>query len=612
MKTNRFIAASLSAALMLSAAPQYNIIPFNTIQAYAVESSCGVDAEWSYDGKGTLTISGSGEMYDYKKSDAMPWYSLRNEISTVVVESGITHIGDYAFCGLRSIKKVTVGSGLLTVGRNAFAHCTALTDVEFPDGVKNLDSYTFVNCSALEKIDLPDSIEYIGDYSFSNCDDLRSVKLPDSLLSIESALFFDSGRLTEVIIPEKCKSIGMGAFEGTKLFTITLPESVESIASAAFRNCPELTKIEIKNSDCKIYDDASTICNKIGTAPIFDGAIFAPEGSTAETYAKKYGYYFNTEAPGPEYYTIEGEDFEYHRYSDHAEIYSWKRNDPVVVIPEEIDGLPITYCCDGSLMKCDPCEVTINTHMDIIGGANCFGATAINVPADNPALKSIDGVVFDKNGKTIIAYPKKRTDEKYVVPKGVETIKGAFNETDVKIVELPSTLRTITGNAFVNSQITEIVIPESTDVVEQGSFSNCSKLKKITFLNPECGIWGGCETINDLEVLDEQIEKSPFSGIICGYDNSLAQAYAEKCGYNFESLGQYNDILGDANADGNVNMADAVRIMQSIANPDEYRIIGKALENADVCDHDGLTNMDALEIQKYTLGIITEFYANTQ
>jgi endoglucanase len=67
-----------------------------------------------------------------------------------------------------------------------------------------------------------------------------------------------------------------------------------------------------------------------------------------------------------------------------------------------------------------------------------------------------------------------------------------------------------------------------------------------------------------------------------------------------------SDVLwGDANCDGNVNMADAVFIMQSIASPDKYVLSDKGFKNADVNENgNGITNKDALAIQKYKLGLI--------
>lgn len=73
------------------------------------------------------------------------------------------------------------------------------------------------------------------------------------------------------------------------------------------------------------------------------------------------------------------------------------------------------------------------------------------------------------------------------------------------------------------------------------------------------------------------------------------------------TTGQQPTLPGDSNCDKEVNLADAVLIMQSMANPAKYKISEEGMANADVVGNDGITNLDALEIQKYTLGIITEF-----
>jgi mannan endo-1,4-beta-mannosidase len=76
-----------------------------------------------------------------------------------------------------------------------------------------------------------------------------------------------------------------------------------------------------------------------------------------------------------------------------------------------------------------------------------------------------------------------------------------------------------------------------------------------------------------------------------------------------------NGKKGDANLDGRVDISDAVLVMQSLANPSKYgesgtdknHLTAEGKLNADVVGNDGITNLDALEIQKYTLRLIEEF-----
>lgn len=63
-------------------------------------------------------------------------------------------------------------------------------------------------------------------------------------------------------------------------------------------------------------------------------------------------------------------------------------------------------------------------------------------------------------------------------------------------------------------------------------------------------------------------------------------------------------VMGDANDDGELSLADAISIMQSIGNPDEYRLTPQEKYNADVFNpSDGITNNDALAIQKKLIGL---------
>ena len=117
--------------------------------AASAESSgtCGTDLTWTLDDNGVLTISGSGAMKNYVNTD-VPWYSQRMEINEVVLENGVSSIGDYAF----------------------------------------------VCCGYLTSITIPDSVVSIGDSVFSNCISLSSITIPNSVVSIGGGGFFKIGR----------------------------------------------------------------------------------------------------------------------------------------------------------------------------------------------------------------------------------------------------------------------------------------------------------------------------------------------------------------------------------------------------------------------------------
>ena len=99
-------------------------------QASDTGGACGETLLWSVDG-GTLTISGSGDMFDYGENQSTwtpdtPWYSFVNQITDIVVEDGVTSLGDFAFCKLWNVTSLTLPDSLSRVGDNALAFLSAL------------------------------------------------------------------------------------------------------------------------------------------------------------------------------------------------------------------------------------------------------------------------------------------------------------------------------------------------------------------------------------------------------------------------------------------------------------------------------------------------------
>ena len=147
----------------------FSLLPMGAMADEAKSGTCGENLTWTLDGDGTLTISGTGKMYDYDYSDyeaAAPWIRDKYKIKSVVIEDGVTSIGSEAFFttdGYPNITKVTIPSSVESIGGRAFANCTALTEVTIPNGVKSIGRSAFLNCNKLMSITLPDSVERLGD-----------------------------------------------------------------------------------------------------------------------------------------------------------------------------------------------------------------------------------------------------------------------------------------------------------------------------------------------------------------------------------------------------------------------------------------------------------------
>ena len=97
------------------------------IMAWADKSgTCGDNLTWTYvDATKTLTISGTGSMWDYSNSNTAPWYNYlySSAIQNVVIEEGVTRIGDYTFSDCTNLTSITIPNSVTSIGDKAFSHC---------------------------------------------------------------------------------------------------------------------------------------------------------------------------------------------------------------------------------------------------------------------------------------------------------------------------------------------------------------------------------------------------------------------------------------------------------------------------------------------------------
>ena len=116
----------------------------NVDKSNEFSGKCGEHAQWTYDQETKeLRISGSGAMSDYNNSTEVPWYGWREEIQSVVIESGITRIGNYAFIYCRGLEEIKLLEGLEEIGREAFEYCSGIKKAEIPDSVKEIGREAF-------------------------------------------------------------------------------------------------------------------------------------------------------------------------------------------------------------------------------------------------------------------------------------------------------------------------------------------------------------------------------------------------------------------------------------------------------------------------------------
>ena len=163
---------------------------------------------------GVLTISGEGAMMDYDLDYAYPgWYDMDNLIQSIVIEDGVTSIGDYAFVACTEVTEANIADSVTSIGMAAFALCLSLEQITIPEQVTVIPERAFYGCDSLKTATFNGEITSIDSQAFIECSLLNNIILPNSLQTIGKEAFRECIALQEIVIPENVTSIGQGAFD---------------------------------------------------------------------------------------------------------------------------------------------------------------------------------------------------------------------------------------------------------------------------------------------------------------------------------------------------------------------------------------------------------------
>ena len=287
-------------SILLAAVMVLTMLPLGLVEtAWAASSgTCGDKLTWSLSDDGTLTISGTGKMKDYGDNYGMsvaPWYVGSSQVKTVIIEDGVTSIGDRAFDGCTkltrvvipdsvtsigyssfrgcySLPSVAIPDSVTSIGDSAFAYCKVLTGITLSGSVTSIGSCAFQSCDSLTSVTMQNGVTDIGDNAFTYCKNLTSVTIPNSVKTIGTSAFYNCAGLTRVTIPGSVTRIEQDTFKGCSgLTSVTISAGVTSIESGAFRDCTSLTSVTIPGSVTSIEGYAFAYCSALTSLIIHDG-----------------------------------------------------------------------------------------------------------------------------------------------------------------------------------------------------------------------------------------------------------------------------------------------------------------------------------------------------
>lgn len=281
---------------------------FNIIEPASGSGQCGENLTYTLV-DGVLTITGTGEMYDYdyyNSRNRAPWSSVT--VTAVTMAEGATSIGNSAFSSLDSITEFTIPSTVTRIGMYAFSGCSHLTSIHIPNGVTSIGGNAFEYCRDLTHLYIPASVEEMGDYCLLWVPNLTYLTAPASIFSLRyssvaadveiaqyapalphnlDTLIINRGEMDAytfgvvALSHQTIHSMNLGAATNTELpdeafahfynlRSVVLPQGLQKLNYMALANCKSLESITIPASVQEIGMSAFENCYLLEEV-IFDG-----------------------------------------------------------------------------------------------------------------------------------------------------------------------------------------------------------------------------------------------------------------------------------------------------------------------------------------------------
>lgn len=520
---NYFLRIALPAALAA-------IMPH---MAAAQSGSCGESATWTLDGN-TLRISGTGAMTDYFNPRSIyatypEWFDYKDAIHTLIVDEGITKLGDYAFNDYTNLESLSLPEGLVEIGNFTFANCISLKEVKLPATIETIgdaamnycdNGYSFYNCSSLDEITIPENLKSMGYGAFNDCTALSTVywNAIDCDVNVFDAVarytgvFVGSG-VQRVEFGDKVNSISAYLFNEVEyLSSISTHGSINYVGYKALPD--DLWETSQDNGEVIYVDNAAYIYKyplistdtelEINLRPgtrgitdhIFDGNGLLTKITIPETVDRIGDNAFNGCVKLSEvvWNPVDIEDMEVY---DASKLFSNGPSLTKITFGDNVRRLPDSFLFDCTGIT----EITLPQSLVSIGDnafEGCDGLSVLTLPNSVERLgrlaicncDNLTKVVIGEGLKTFDYYffltgcPNLTTLEWNAVCTETKTF-DAYHSTDCCSAPIVNFLvgdkvEYIPGQLFWNSQtLSNVVLGNSVKEIGEGAFRNCAALKTL-------------------------------------------------------------------------------------------------------------------------------------
>ncbi|MBQ9844988.1 MAG: leucine-rich repeat protein [Oscillospiraceae bacterium] len=387
---------------------------------------------WNFsEEEGSLAIYGEGAMPDFEEDEYAPWYMHRDYISEIIVDEGITTIGDYAF----------------------------------------------YDCYNADTIVIPDGITYIGNLAFYNCEQVNSIRIPDTVKTIADQAFANMYTLRELSLPAELETIGDRVFEETGIASLYIPAGIEYIDGNMFGGCECLEELVVDEDNANYKSVDGVIYSKDGTKLVaYPGAkvsdIYTVPAEVTEIVEGAF-YYAAVQTvefeAGSQLKVIGGEAF-------------CSSDLRYIELPEGLETIGV-----GAFDDLYNCDIWLPSTVSSIGRYAFSYDASVNVAIspNNPWYYIEAAVLYKQSDSGVELVDGKRfTGSELVVPKGVTVVVERAIESNeyIERIVFPATLELIKKESFIDCyKLREMVIPASVTKIENHAFSWCDALETIYY-----------------------------------------------------------------------------------------------------------------------------------